>query len=53
MLGVPEHLLCLLSGSNKERAANASNMVVAPMVKGFGVVVDLFVSCTQSRVSRH
>jgi hypothetical protein len=41
-LGIHRHLLCLLSDSNNERAVKASNMVVAPMVRGFGVAVELF-----------
>lgn len=44
-IGIRRHVLCLISGSNKERAVDASKMVVAPMVKGFGTAVDLFASC--------
>ena len=44
----------LFSGSTKDRAVDASNMVVAPTVKGLGAIVDLLVSYTtqDERLSR-
>ena len=41
-----ERVPCLFSGSTNDRAANASNMVVAPTVRGFGAIVDLLASYT-------
>lgn len=44
-------LLAPCLGVPKERASSANSMVVAPIVKGLGAILDLFSSCARFGVS--